>query len=153
MTEIFPLEIREYSMWWLHWAPFGGLHFSLLCNAYSELNNELAYERKGSELYSDLLGIEFTLLIIVVGTRPSDPMSGLCCVDCFFLSYFYKGLLSGLDPVLTYRRWHCRQDLSTLYSVVKHCHNIAQLYLFIGLTRWFLLINILSFTKFVFFLL
>lgn len=34
-----------------------GTPLPLLCNVHGELSNELAYKRKGSELYSDLLGV------------------------------------------------------------------------------------------------
>lgn len=36
---------------------FLGTPFPSLCNARGELSNEPAYKRKGSELYSDLLGV------------------------------------------------------------------------------------------------
>lgn len=113
MTEILPLRLRLCHM-------MAALSFLLstpvLINLQShrELNNELTYTWKDSELYSDLIDTQFILLTIIVETRSSELMSVLCS----FFSCFYKELLSELNQVLTYRTHHYRQlGLSTLYSL------------------------------------
>lgn len=131
------------------------LQESTCCNVRSQSNYKLASKLKGSELYSDPFSIGSTFSAITVESRPSDPVSVFCRVNRSFFLCFCKGLLAGLDPVLTYRRCWCRQlgpfhlvfYSKALPSTSPNC------ICYLGFnTHWFILINIVSFTKFVFFL-
>lgn len=97
MTEGCPLRSRKVACDGWNWLPLGP-RFSLLCNTHPNLNQEWARQWKGLELTSDLLGSGLT---IIAETRLNDPVSTLCCVNFPLFSCFYKGLLSGLDPVPT----------------------------------------------------
>lgn len=53
------MEMLPLRLWHVMAAlgSFLGTPLPLLCSAHGELSNEPAYQCKGSELYSDLLGI------------------------------------------------------------------------------------------------
>ena len=150
VTEVCPLRLRNVTCD----GPIGSPQGPASLYSVTLITTWITSERKGSEPHSAPLGSGLTF---VTKTRPRDPVSALDCVNCPLPRVFIGGLCLGWTQFsrIEDAAADLRTYLSTLYSVVKHCLPRCPIVsvIFWFNAHWFILINILSFIKFVFFLL